>query len=126
MSFIRTFIGQHIDYLNVKSEQINIGDIAVSLSNICRFAGHLSEFYSMEKHSALCRMIVPAEMSAPAKYVDLMMLATERCDPGINDGSIWPILEGVSPSDEIIINPLKSGLYYGLFLNRFHPPVENI
>lgn len=169
MSFIRTFTGQHIDYLNLKQEQINIEDIAVSLSNICRFAGHLPEFYSVAQHSYLCSMIVPAEfaleallhdgveaycqdipsplkrllpdyqaieskvdaivrqafnlpaeMSTPVKYADLIMLATERRDLGIDDGSVWPILEGISPSEEFLIAPLKPGEAYGLFLNRFH------
>lgn len=169
MSFIRTFTGQHIDYLNVKAEQINIEDIAVSLSNICRFAGHLPEFYSVAQHSVLCSQIVPAEfaleallhdateaycqdipaplkrllpdyreiegkldivirgkfnlpagMSVPVKYADLIMLATERRDLEIDDGSIWPILEGISPSEEIIINPMKPGQAYGMFLKRFY------
>lgn len=126
MSFIGIFTGQYIDYLNVIPEQINTEDIAVSLSNICLFAGHLPESYSVAQHSALCRMIVSAEMSAPVKYVDLIMRITGRSNLEIDDGSIWPILDGVLSSGEIIINPLKSGLFYGLFLNRFHPLVENI
>lgn len=168
MPFIKTFTGQHIDYLNVHAEQINIEDIAVALSNICRFAGHVPEFYSVAQHAVLCSQIVPAEfafealmhdaaeaycqdipaplkrllpdyqrieeavdivirqkyglpetMSTPVKYADLIMLATERRDLDLDDGSVWPVLEGIPPSEEISLMPLKPGQAYGLFLNRF-------
>ncbi|MCS3433675.1 HD family hydrolase [Klebsiella sp. BIGb0407] len=169
MSFIRTFTGQHVDYLNLKLEQINIEDIAVSLSNICRFGGHLPEFYSVAQHSVHCSLIVPADfaleallhdgveaycqdipsplkqllpdyqameskvdavvrkkfnlpekMSKRVKYADLIMLATERRDLDIDDGSIWPILEGILPYDGFAIHPLKPGQAYGFFMNRFN------
>lgn len=168
MSFIKTFTGQHINYLNVRAEQINVEDIAVSLSNICRFAGHVPEFYSVAQHAVLCSQIVPAEfafealmhdaaeaycqdipaplkrllpdyqrieeavdivirqkyelpeiMSTPVKYADLVMLATERRDLDLDDGSVWPMLEGIPPSDMFTLIPLKPGQAYGLFLNRF-------
>ncbi|ECY3259720.1 HD family hydrolase [Salmonella enterica subsp. enterica serovar Alachua] len=169
MSFIKTFTGQHIDYRNVRAEQIDIEDIAVALSNICRFAGHVPEFYSVAQHAVLCSQIVPKEfafealmhdaaeaycqdipsplkrllpdyqrieetvdiairqrfglpnmMSTPVKYGDLVILATERRDLDLDDGSIWPVLEGIPPSDIVSVIPLKPGQAYGLFLNRFN------
>ncbi len=47
MSFIKTFSGKHFYYDKINKDDIVINDIAVSLSNICRFAGHLSHFYSV-------------------------------------------------------------------------------
>ncbi len=47
MSFIKTFSGKHFYYDRINKDDIVINDIAVSLSNICRFAGHLSHFYSV-------------------------------------------------------------------------------
>lgn len=41
MSFIKTFSGKHFYYDRINKDDIDINDIAVSLSNICRFAGHL-------------------------------------------------------------------------------------
>jgi len=168
MPFLTTYSGQHIDYRNVTASQIVTDDIAVALSNICRFAGHVPEFYSVAQHAVLCSQIVPAEfaleallhdaaeaycqdipaplkrllpdyqrieeavdivirqkyslpetMSTPVKYADLIMLATERRDLDLDDGSIWPVLEGIPTSEEIAIIPLKPGQAYGLFLNRF-------
>ncbi|EPC8034503.1 HD family hydrolase, partial [Escherichia coli] len=36
MSFIKTFSGKHFYYDRINKDNIDINDIAVSLSNICR------------------------------------------------------------------------------------------
>lgn len=73
MSFIRTFSGKHFYYDKINKDDIDINDIAVSLSNICRFAGHLSHFYSVAQHAVLCSQLVPQEFAFEA----LMHDATE-------------------------------------------------
>jgi len=169
MSFIQTLSGKHFDYLNAQTDDVDIEDIATALSNICRFAGHLPEFYSVAQHSVLCSQIVPQEYAFEAlmhdaaeaycqdipaplkrllpdyrrietlvddlirskfglplhqsdlvKYADLIMLATERRDLEIDDGTPWLILEGIPASDLIQVVPLRPGQAYGLFMNRFN------
>lgn len=169
MSFIQTLSGKHFDYLNAQTDDVDIEDIATALSNICRFAGHLPEFYSVAQHSVLCSQIVPPEYAFEAlmhdaaeaycqdipaplkrllpdyrrieslvddlirskfglplhqsdlvKYADLTMLATERRDLELDDGTPWLILEGVPASDLIQVVPLRPGQAYGLFMNRFN------
>ncbi|MBL5899964.1 HD family hydrolase [Lelliottia amnigena] len=169
MSFITTHTGKHFNYLDMREEQVDIEDIAVSLSNLCRFTGHLPEFYSVAQHAVLCSQIVPAEfafealmhdateaycqdipaplkrllpdyqrientvdalirqkfalpetMSDAVKYADLVMLATERQDLELDDGTPWPMLEGIPPSEIVTVIPLKPGQAYGLFMNRFN------
>ncbi|HEC0150186.1 TPA: 5'-deoxynucleotidase, partial [Escherichia coli] len=73
MSFIKTFSGKHFYYDRINKDNIDINDIAVSLSNICRFAGHLSHFYSVAQHAVLCSQLVPQEFAFEA----LMHDATE-------------------------------------------------
>lgn len=51
MSNIRTFTGNTFDYANPSVLSISIEDIAHALSNICRFSGHVKEFYSVAQHS---------------------------------------------------------------------------
>jgi 5'-deoxynucleotidase YfbR-like HD superfamily hydrolase len=169
MSFIQTLSGKHFDYLNAQKDDVDIEDIATALSNICRFAGHLPEFYSVAQHSVLCSQIVPAEYAFEAlmhdaaeaycqdipaplkrllpdyrrietqvddlirskfglplhqsdlvKYADLILLATERRDLEIDDGTQCLILEGVPASDLIQVVPLRPGQAYGLFMDRFN------
>lgn len=167
--FLTTLSGKHFDYLNATADDIDIEDIANALSNICRFAGHLPEFYSVAQHSVLCSQIVQPEFafealmhdaaeayvqdlpaplkqllpdykrietmvedlirtkyslslshSSVVKYADLIMLATERRDLEIDDGTVWPMLQGIPCSDIIQIVPLRPGQAYGLFMNRFN------
>jgi hypothetical protein len=173
MSFIQTLSGKKFDYINSTADDIDIEDIANALSNICRFAGHLPEFYSVAQHSVLCSQIVhpefafealmhdaaeayvqdlpaplkrllpeyqrietmvddlirskyaiPANQTSVVKYADLIMLATERRDLEIDDGTEWPMLQGIPCSDIIQISPLRPGQAYGLFMNRFNELME--
>jgi len=50
-SKIITYAGKYVDPLDFKPEDADIGVIAHALSNICRFTGHLSKFYSVAQHS---------------------------------------------------------------------------
>jgi 5'-deoxynucleotidase YfbR-like HD superfamily hydrolase len=58
---IVTYSGTWIKPLEPDPELITIEDIAHSLSNACRFTGHVRDFYSVGQHSILCSWIVPVE-----------------------------------------------------------------
>ncbi|EIP2356414.1 HD family hydrolase, partial [Shigella flexneri] len=73
MSFIQTLTGKKFNYINSTIDDIYIEDIAGALSNICRFAGHLPDFYSVAQHSVLCSQLVAPEFAFEA----LMHDATE-------------------------------------------------
>ena len=51
---ILTRSGKTIEFGNVRTDDIVIEDIAWALSNLCRFTGHTSTFYSVAQHSILC------------------------------------------------------------------------
>ena len=48
---IRTYNGHYFDVFDPNPDQIDIEDIAHSLSLLCRFAGHIKSFYSVAEHS---------------------------------------------------------------------------
>lgn len=54
MSYITTFTGKHFDPIDSIKEDIDIKDIAHSLSLICRANGHVKYFYSVAQHSIAC------------------------------------------------------------------------
>ena len=49
--WIQTHSGLAFDLLDPKPDQINIHDIANALSKLCRFTGHVKQFYSVAEHS---------------------------------------------------------------------------
>lgn len=55
---METFTGRYVDLADPKAEDIDLGDIAVHLSNICRFTGAVSRFYSVAEHSVRCAAIL--------------------------------------------------------------------
>lgn len=82
----------------------------------------LPDYKAVEKRiDALIRRCfsLPAEHSAEVKYADLIALATERRDFGLDDGVEWPILNGIKPAKEIILAwpPYEA---HSNFLARFY------
>ena len=51
---IRTYTGKYINISNPKPTDIDILDIAHSLSRMPRFAGHTEHFISVAEHSVMC------------------------------------------------------------------------
>jgi len=70
VSYIQTLSGKKFSYQFATADDIDIEDIANALSNICRFAGHLPEFYSVAQHSVLVSQIVPPEFAFEALMHD--------------------------------------------------------
>ncbi len=57
--WIQTYTGKRIDPTNPKIEEIDIIDIAHALSNLCRYTGHCSQFYSVAEHSVIGTLQFP-------------------------------------------------------------------
>lgn len=70
MTWLTTFSGLHLDFSNPNVLAFNIADIAQGLSHECRFAGQISDFYSVAQHSVLCSLIVAPEYQREALLHD--------------------------------------------------------
>ncbi len=57
--YFRTFRGKRVHPLSPQPDEIDIDDVARSLSQQCRFLGHTDAFYSVAQHSVLVSQHVP-------------------------------------------------------------------
>lgn len=62
-SWLQTYTGTKYWPLDPRAEEVNIEDIAHALSNVCRYAGHTSRFYSVAEHSVLVSKLVAPELA---------------------------------------------------------------
>lgn len=58
VSSVETFCGHFLDYLNPQPDQIELEDIARGLSQVCRFAGQTTRWYSVAEHAVYVRSLV--------------------------------------------------------------------
>jgi hypothetical protein len=59
--WIQTFTRKQFWPLEPRPQDIDIVDIAHALSNLCRYGGHVEEFYSVAQHCVLVSRVVPQE-----------------------------------------------------------------
>jgi len=52
-SYIVTYSGRRFHYSEPRPEDVSLEDVALALSNICRYGGHTFRFYSVAQHSVL-------------------------------------------------------------------------
>ena len=61
--WIQTYTGKRFFPLDPRAEDLDIRDIAHSLSLLCRFNGHCSTFYSVAEHSVRVSKTLPQEQA---------------------------------------------------------------
>ena len=67
---ITTASGRDVNPLDLQPDDIDIHDIAHSLSLTCRFNGHCRVFYSVAEHSVLVSRLCPPEFALEALLHD--------------------------------------------------------
>lgn len=67
---LETYSGLHLDYTNPQEDQIALVDIARGLSQVCRYAGQTTQFYSVAEHSVLVSRMVPEEYALAGLHHD--------------------------------------------------------
>lgn len=69
-SCITTISGKFFDILKPEEYQYDVEEISIALSNLCRYTGHVSRFYSVAEHSVLVSRIVPERLALAGLFHD--------------------------------------------------------
>ena len=56
--YLQTVSGRWVNPFDPDPEQLDVGDIARALANLCRFGGHCRVFYSVAQHSVIVSELV--------------------------------------------------------------------
>lgn len=114
---IGTFTGRLVDPLDLHPEDIDIWDIAHSLSLKCRYNGHVFTFYSVAEHSVLLSKAAPEHLAkvallhdaAEAYFCDLPRPIKELLPAYVEAerGALWYILVGfgIDPGQLVELAP---------------------
>ncbi|MGM9936513.1 MAG: phosphohydrolase [Candidatus Ornithomonoglobus sp.] len=108
--YITTFTGKHFYPLKPDYRDINIEDIAHSLSLLCRANGHYKEFYSVADHCIDCAYEALAR--GLDNYTALICLLHDACEAYISDIP-RPVRADLNGINEIE-NKLLTAIYHAL------------
>jgi len=76
--YLQTVSGRWVNPFDPDPDQLDAGDIARALANVCRFGGHSRSFYSVAQHSVIVsRLVEERGGDAEDAFAALMHDATE-------------------------------------------------
>jgi len=121
---LRTFSGLYIDVFNPNVDMVSMIDIAHGLSNVCRFAGQCSRFYSVAQHSVL----VAADVITGERKIKQMAILHDASEAYIGDmpkpiKKHFPNYQAVEENLMYVIFE-KFGLSYAEYLNVYKPMIK--
>jgi uncharacterized protein len=115
MSWVQTVSGRRVEVLSPSKDQICVDDIALALSRICRFGGHVAhaEHYSVAEHCVEMSFHVESDIAlhcllhdAAEAYLGDIVMPVKRCLPDFDlieermMRAIYAALELDWPTDE--------------------------
>jgi uncharacterized protein len=71
--FIQTLSGRRVNPFDASPDDIDPADIATALSNLCRFGGHSSAFYSVAQHSAIVADLLEGQGAPPDQVMAALL-----------------------------------------------------
>ena len=129
--WIRTYRGHEFNFVNIDPATIDIQDIAHSLSLICRFTGHLREFYSVAEHciwvsnlaykyalAGVTPLYAPVPSQREAAKIGLLALMHDASEAYITDlnSPAKSLLPGYKALENLITDVInkKYGIEFGV------------
>lgn len=108
-SWIDTKSRKIVNFLNIEHGSIRMDDIATGLSNTCRFAGQIEEFYSVAEHSVLVYRYCKSKLSglSPDLFLSVLCSALMHDAPEAYLGDVTTPLKMLCPGFKIIESELE-------------------
>lgn len=112
---IQTRSGKYINFVDYTSNIYDIQDIAHALSNLCRFTGHCSSFYSVAQHcvhasycvdpefayEALMHDRIEAYLGDIASPLKQLLPDYKKLEKGLEEDSAWAFMLPLKMSPEV-------------------------
>lgn len=117
MTWIETYSGQKVIFPFPEPESIKIQDIAHGLSQICRFSGQCSHFYSVAQHSL--NMAIELHKRGCGPRLQLLGLIHDATEAYVGD--IPSPIKQLIPAYQEIEKRLQKAIWTGLHIT---PPVQ--
>lgn len=116
-----TASGGFFDFASPRAEDVNLADVAASLSKTCRFSGHIRRFYSVAEHALLVRDLV-VRMGHPELALAALHHDSEEAYLG---DVITPLKARLGDAFQAVRAPLDAavGGAFGIDPALFHHPV---
>lgn len=123
---IDTLSGGRIDFLALSPDDINFDDIAIGLSNTCRFAGQISEFYSVAEHSVLVSKVLEVRLNG--ELPGIVESAFMHDAPEAYIGDMVSPLKKLCPGFQMIEESLELAIRqrFGLAMPFGHPMIKAV
>lgn len=123
---METYSGIEFDLANPRPEAVDLDDIAVGLSNTCRFNGQVRKFYSVAEHSVLVADILAATGYGSLSLAGLLHDASEAY-LGDLISPIKGLIEGTGDWDALTDNVDEAiGLAFGINVADLHHPYVKV
>ncbi|NOT72427.1 MAG: DUF4031 domain-containing protein [Hyphomicrobium sp.] len=105
--FHHTSLGKRLDLLNPSPKDMNLGEIALSMSNQCRYNGCVSRFYSVAEHSVLMSWWAKDEGYDETTRIAMMMHDAHEAYTGDITKSVQDVLFMGNPHARADFEALK-------------------
>lgn len=122
-NWLQTYTGKRVYPLSLTSDQIDIIDIAHSLSLTCRFNGHVREFYSVAQHCYLMSQIVPKEYAFAALMHDACETYTSDIPHPIKSQVHVAVIDTKTELGILLWDEWETGILKIIF-NKYGIPID--
>lgn len=116
---ILTSTGQYFDFTKPEAHDYQIEEIAHALSHLCRYTGHVSQFYSVAQHSVLVSLFIEPALALEGLLHD----ASEAYL-----GDVSSPLKALLPDYKAIEHKVEAAIasQYGLNLHHRHIKIADL